>query len=49
MPVNKNDYQCGNCGKELNHNIINKLAYDGSADWMGSEIDRINDYYKDKV
>ncbi|MDO8610967.1 MAG: hypothetical protein Q7R95_10585 [bacterium] len=32
-------YECGNCSKELNHSIIDDLAYEGVADWIGGKID----------
>ena len=42
-------YECGNCGKELDHNIVDDLAYDGTADWLGDKIDRAMDYERDKL
>ena len=41
-------YECGNCGKELNRSVIDDLAFEGAADWMGNKIDSAHDYLKDR-
>lgn len=41
-------YECGNCGKELNHSEIDDLAYEGASDYMGNKIDYAHDYLKDR-
>ena len=41
-------YECGNCGQKLDENIIDELAYNGAADWMGNKIDSAHDYLKDR-
>jgi len=41
-------YECINCGKELDHNIIDQLAFDGVGDDMGNQIERAEMYYSDR-
>jgi len=33
-------YECGTCEKELDHEIIDDLAFKGVTEWMGEQIDR---------